>query len=402
MKCLLYLFCFIPVTLFGQRYVSGHITDAEDKEPVAGVTVFISNTTIGTTTDLTGHYRLAIPGRGSYELTISHAAYQPVAKPIEAGYTSVEFNTELQTHVLEEIVKETRVRVRQKDINLFWKTVLGEKPSRQRIRVINPEAVYYYFNSDTRILTVTCREPLQIINHETGYKIQYILNNFTHNYNTGITERNQQFSFTELEPANSRQKNSWMQKRQEIYNISLEKFIRSLYNNSLHDDGFVLATLRTNAEPDKNQRITPYSNAPIDCNLGKSFQISILNPDSILSAVSADNSRTLTFPKENVLLVCYNRPITDRDLNQIREAQGNAFLTNNNLMMNLLYGNSIRIFPDGTFANSLQVGPVNSSNIITALNRRIPIDYFPDDLSLTVIGNESKSVSDSIFQYFDM
>lgn len=405
MKRLLYLLCFIPVTLFSQRYVSGQITDAEDKEPVAGVTVFISNTTAGTTTDLTGHYRLTIPSEGSYDLTISHVAYQPVVKHIEAGNISVEFNIELQNHELEEVVKETRVRARQRDINLFWETVLGEKPSRQRMRVANPEAVYYYFNSDTKILTVTSREPLHIINYETGYQIQYILNNFTHNYNTGITERDQQFNFTELEPANPKQKNKWEQKRLKVYNVSLEKFIRSLYNNSLYDDGFVLATLRQSAEPDKNSNITAYSDAPVNThfnsNLNKSFQITVLNADSILSVISTDNSRMLTFPEDDILLICYGRPVTDRDLDRIRETQGNDFLATGGLMMNLLHGNSIRIFPDGTFANSLEVGPINSLNTITALNRRIPIDYSQDKLSLAIIKNET-TTSDSIFQYFDM
>ena len=405
MKRILYLCCFIPVTLFSQRYVSGRITDAGNQKPVPDVTVFISNTTVGTTTDLTGHYRLTIPSRGSYELAISHVGYQPVVKHIEAGNASVEFNVELETHELEEVVKETKVRVRQRDIDLFWETVLGEKPSKRRIRVINPEAVYFYFNSNTKILTVTGREPLQIINHETGYQIQYNLNNFTHNYNTGSTEWNQQFSFTELEPTNPRQKNSWEQKRQKIYDLSLEKFIRALYNNSLYDDGFVLATLRRNIDPDKDHDTTAHPDASADTHLNshlkKDFQISVLNPDSILSAISADHSRALTFPEEEVLLICYGRPVTDRDLKRIKETQGDVFLATNSLKMNLLHGNSIHIFPDGTFANSLQVGPVNSFNTITALNRRMPINYSQGELSIATIIDETASVSDSIFQYFD-
>ena len=401
MKLILFLFCFIPVTLFGQRYVSGQITDAEDKKPVAGVTVFISNTTAGTVTDLTGHYQLTIPGKGSYELTISHVAYQSVVRQIETGDTSVELNAELQTHELNEIAIDARIRTRQRDINLFWETVLGERPSKRRMRVINPAAVYYYFNSNTQVLTVTGREPLQIINYETGYQIQYILNNFTHNYNTGITERNQQFRFIELQPANRKQKNNWERKRKEVYDVSFEKFIKSLYNNSLYHNGFILATLSQNTDPDKNHNTaTPYTHSS-NSNLDKSFQITILNPDSILSATPAGNSKTLTFPKEKVLLICYGRPVTDRDLNRIRETQGNEFLANDELKMNLLHGDSIHIFPDGTFASSLQFGPVNSSHSITALNRRIPIDY-SQNKSTADIKSNNIFVSDSIVRCFEM
>ena len=49
LSCL--LFWFVPFILTGQRYISGQITDAEDGYPIPGASVFIDNTTVGTTTD---------------------------------------------------------------------------------------------------------------------------------------------------------------------------------------------------------------------------------------------------------------------------------------------------------------------------------------------------------------
>ena len=54
------LLCITPLTLSGQRYISGCITNAENNEPVFNATVYIDNTTIGTTTDLDGNYQLKI------------------------------------------------------------------------------------------------------------------------------------------------------------------------------------------------------------------------------------------------------------------------------------------------------------------------------------------------------
>jgi len=62
MKKLFFLLWFIPFALSGQRYISGHITDADDNSPIPGIFVFISNTGAGTTTDTDGYYQLAIPG----------------------------------------------------------------------------------------------------------------------------------------------------------------------------------------------------------------------------------------------------------------------------------------------------------------------------------------------------
>ena len=56
-----------------ERYISGCITDAEEGNPIPGVSVFIANTTVGTATDSAGNYRLRIPGEtfGSCHLTKS-------------------------------------------------------------------------------------------------------------------------------------------------------------------------------------------------------------------------------------------------------------------------------------------------------------------------------------------
>ena len=379
--CLFFLL--IPLTLNAQRYVSGQITDAENNDPVVGASVFISNTTIGDYTDVDGRYQLKIPEGGSYLLTISHAAYQSAFKDIEPGNTSVKFNAALLINELEEVVVTAKVRFRQSDINLFWNTVLGTGPSRKTIWVTNPETVYYYYNPETRILKVTCREPLRIFNYETGYQIHYVLDYFTHDYNKNTSDWSNQFVFTELKPENLRQQNSWEKERQKVYNKSLTKFIKSLYNNSLYNDGFVLATLRQTLD-----RAHPY-------------QITLLNPENILSPKAADNGKTLNLPGEQVMLICYGRPVNDYDLDLIQNPQGKGFNKNSGLFMNQLFGNSIRIFPDGTYANKLLMAPVNYSNTLLGLNTKLPFEYRPGESALTAEEKESTFDFNGITRHFD-
>ena len=380
----LLLLWFVPFTLAGQRYVSGRITDAEDGNPIPAATVFISNTTAGITTDMEGYYRLRIPGEGSYQLTVSHVGYQSVFKDIEPGNSSIQFDVALQIIELEELTVATRVRFRQRDINLFWKTILGKDPSRRTIQATNPEVVYYYYNAETRILKVTCREPLQIVNNETGYHIQYVLENFTHDYNTDISDWRSQCNFTELEPENLTQQNNWKKKRQEVYQVSLTKFIKSLYNNTLQDDGFVLGTFHRNTDPDN-----PY-------------QIS-LSLNRFLVPTITDNSKTLSFFSEHIL-ICYGRPVTADDLLMIQRTRGSDLIQSKGLLMNLLNGNAIQIYPDGTYINRLQVTPVNTSNALTDLSMRLPLDYLPDGSMPSATADamaENINGFDNIFQLFD-
>ena len=433
--------------LIRDRHISGRITDASDGNPIPAATVFISNTTIGTTTDTEGNYRLRIPGEGSYQLTVSHVGYQSVFKDIDPGNTSIQFDVALQSIELEELTVATRVRFRRSDINLFWNTILGKNPSRRTIQATNPEAVYYYYNSETRILKVTCREPLQIVNNETGYRIQYVLNYFTHDYNTDITDWGYQNVFTELEPQNQRQKDTWEKNRKELYKISLTKFIKSLYHNSLFNDGFALADFHLTSDP-----ANPY-------------QLSLVNPDNILSSQSTDiSSKTLNLSYRQVLLICYGRPVTENDLAKLERSQyepvesqrrdysatarnslsyqsgynampnvsanqsqtdnqsvaggglsnsqspGTALgskkilFEDNGLIRSLLLGDTVLIFPDGSFSNTLSLPPVNSKNTLMGLSMRLPIDYAPDGATSVATSDaidESINDFDGIAQHFD-
>ncbi|MDR0796542.1 MAG: carboxypeptidase-like regulatory domain-containing protein [Tannerella sp.] len=402
----------IPSTLLSQRYISGYITDAGNGESIPGASVFIPNTSIGITTDAEGHYRLRIPGEGSYQLTVSHVGYQTVVKDIEPGKTTVQFDIDLRSVELEEVTVSARVRFRRTDINLFWRTILGKNPSKRTILSTNAEKVFYYYNSETRILKVTCHEPLQIVNYETGYHIQYVLDNFTHNYNTGITEWSYKHVFSELKPDNPRQQNDWEKKRKEVYSVSLTKFIKSLYNNSLKEDGFVLTNIRVNPQDQSNP-----------------FTLTFLNPNSLLSATSTDNSRTFNLSKQKLLLFCYGKSVTENDSVIIERSQypagqfGASFdlgrgattvsqytkgeqLDKNGLYRSLLQGKSIRIFPDGTFMGELSMGNVNdaSSSPLMGLSMRLPVEYDPEgSIPLTMSQVVEEIVTDfaQAVQYFN-
>jgi len=407
------------------RYISGRITDTEDKEPMPGASVFFDNTTIGTTTDANGQYRLKIPGHGNYRLTVSHVGYQSVFMDIEPGNTAIKFDIALQSTELEELTVAQKIKFRQTDINLFWRTILGKNPSRKTIQATNPEAVYYYYNPETKILKVTCREPLQIVNYETGYQIYYVLNYFTHDYNTGFTDWRYQSAFTELEPQNPKQKDTWEKNRKEVYDISLTKFIKSLYNNTLQNDGFVLANIN----------------------------LSLVGRDDIVQTDSATNSKTIN-ADGLLLLICYGKPVTNRDLTRLESLQQNPLQTsvqvlpppdrtpgasytatmeerlrqealkerinasrqlketenmtarfnNQGKIMNLLQGDSIQIFPDGTFTNTISMGRVNNSESLMGIGMRLPVEYATEvsiPLAMEVKSDEKKFLLDDIAQYFD-
>lgn len=68
-----------------QQQVSGIVTSSENGEPVAGASVSIGGTSIGTVTDVNGRFALNIIPSGSNRLTVSFLGYQTQVLPFRDG-----------------------------------------------------------------------------------------------------------------------------------------------------------------------------------------------------------------------------------------------------------------------------------------------------------------------------
>lgn len=346
----------IPFTLFGQRYISGQIADDIEGNPISAATVFIAGSTSGTQTDADGYYQLNISGEGSYLFVVSYRGYQKIIKDIEPGSESLVFDTYIKMEEVEEVNISTEIRNRKRDIDFFWSSILGKKPSVNTIHPKNPEAVFCDYNPRTHLLKVTSREPLHIVNNETGYHIQFHLDYFIHDYSTDLTDWEAQSFFTELVPATLAQKKQWEQNRKDVYQVSITKFIKSLYNNSLKNDGFELFTMYIIPGTYKTtvkERWGPYD----------PFKRTVsANPDNILSKNSIDNSKTLNLSNDVFLLIC------------------NGSMRRWGEFRNLLRCGLLCIYPDGTYTNKLYLTPYGHLNpLLTGVCMTLPIEYIPEE-----------------------
>ena len=395
-------FFFIPFILSAQHTVSGYIFDAETGNAIQDAHIFIANTTIGATTSDNGSFFLKIPGDGSYRIAVSHVAYEPVFVEFESGKSSKTLDIKLRMLEFGAVEVALKVKVRNMDKDLFWKTLLGKKPSKNTIYAINPEAVYYYYNSETQKLTVTCRQPLQIINNETGYHIQYVLDRFIHNYKNNLSSWEGECVFEELEPKNYKQKNTWKKNRQKIYKVSVNKFVKSLYNHSLKENGFLLThsgelwvapvvdpDLRSHSLITKDQ----IKSSPTKIHTNNLSPLSLPDPKNYLSSGANEGYKTLYIPPDStIVLVCFGKPITDRDLMEVQFAQNRrtSWSSIGSFRNRVLTPeDTIRIYPDGTFRNSLRFSTWASSQSLTGLNMILPIEY---DSGMNVGTNDKNNI----------
>ena len=370
-----FLLWLIPFTLSAQRTISGRITDAETGGPVPGANVFFAGTTVGATSDTTGYYRLIIPGEGSYRLAISHVAYEPIFMDIDPGKASEILNVTMEMATMEEVTVSAKVRFRKYDIDLFWRTILGQKPSKT-IQPLNPEAVYYYFDSSTGILKVTCRVPLQIVNYETGYHIYYFLNYFTHDYIKNITVWDGEYMFSELEPKSLTQKNVWDKNRKYVYSVSITKFIKSLYHNTLLEDGFLLVWEHKQEfrviEIFNDPRLGIYSTTALFKNVEGTSHDKI-DSDLFLSIDSITGEKKFYVPPEmKVMLINFGMPVPKSGWATNKWNKTGLFRTF------VTTSDSVRIFSDGSYQNRIGFASIFESNPIWGLNLVLPREYYPD------------------------
>jgi len=228
----------ISPTLMAQQIITGRISDADDGTPIVDASIFIANTTVGTISDASGQYSLTVPGSGSFEIVVSHAAYQSVFRKIDTPKDAHRYDVVLKTTELEEVAIQAKKTYNNKDIELFWRMLLGEKPSKKGMQVLNPEKVWFFKSNN--VLKATCREPIEIVNHLMGYRIRYVLQSFILDYGNNGYEIAGMPYFEELTPANSRQKDNWEKKRQEVYSISMNRFLRAINRKKIHEEGFLL------------------------------------------------------------------------------------------------------------------------------------------------------------------
>jgi TonB-linked SusC/RagA family outer membrane protein len=105
-KILLICCCILMISLddFAQSSkVTGHITSAKDNQPLPGVNVSVSNTTIGTTTDAKGNFTLNAPA-GNVTLVVKMVGYLTQQVAVTDGQPNIQISLAEDVQLLNDIV----------------------------------------------------------------------------------------------------------------------------------------------------------------------------------------------------------------------------------------------------------------------------------------------------------
>lgn len=228
-----------------QRLLRGVVLDAEKNSPVPKASVFLNNTSVGTTATDEGRFEITVPA-GKYELVVS----------------SVGFNTHLQTITVQDVPDFLTIRLAAKAPELeavviepylkdgwaqwgrfFLENFIGTSELADDCQILNKDLLRFRFSKKQNKLSVSAGEPLVIENKALGYRIRYQLETFLYDFQTQFVLY---IGYPFFEPLQARQRKQqrWAEKRREVYYGSTMHFMRSLYRNTLVQEGFEVRRLQ--------------------------------------------------------------------------------------------------------------------------------------------------------------
>lgn len=233
--------CILPV--YSRPFIiTGKIIDETSGVPVEYASVFIANTTTCTYSNADGMFKLSVSNEGEMNLVVSHVSYQLYNTYIPATKDSLMLLIQLKS----QNYKLQGVKIIKKDpnradkLNAFINGLIGGSKNALNCKILNPSVIYLRGASPQKYLSnwnlsASADSALKIDNASLGYFIQYNLDYFNHNYK-GISY----YGYPLFEDRITTFKNpkQIIANRQAAYEGSKLHFFRSLYRQTLAEEGF--------------------------------------------------------------------------------------------------------------------------------------------------------------------
>jgi|GEM_PF-1993331 len=245
---LLFFLLVFSSNLLAQTILSGVVTDGSNA-PVPFAAVYLSKTTIGTTTNNEGVFSLTIPQEGDYELAASFIGFKSYSAKITAsgGKQKVSIKLIANPILLDEITVQSKKKVKNREQNLaqFNALFLGQTENAVDCRILNPEDVYVYTDTNTGLLKGHSLQSLRIENRSLGYLLRYDLVDFTYDAKKELVKFTGSSYFQPLY-GNARNLRNWSRRRLAAYYGSKTHFLRSFFTDSLRRDQFQISEIVLN------------------------------------------------------------------------------------------------------------------------------------------------------------
>jgi hypothetical protein len=253
-KLIHFVICFACMLLFQSSFAQsitekGLILDKLTNQPIAGASVFINASGIGTISGSDGRFGLSkfIQAKFGYPvLTIAAMGYETATYNLANAKGDVVIYLNPLVRELETVTVNAAIKNGwEKYGREFIKSFLSYSEFSKLCMIENPEVLKFYYDANQNSLKVIARKPLIIQNKALGYKITYWLESFEHNFSTRILSYSGLTYYEDLIRPNKRkvQAARWILNREAAYEGSVMHFVRSVHAGTLASSGFIVRRL---------------------------------------------------------------------------------------------------------------------------------------------------------------
>jgi hypothetical protein len=251
-----------------QTTLRGKVISEDSQKPLASVSVYLNNTSLGAVTNEEGIFIIRGIPSGKFRLVASSVGFETYVNMIDPRTVGKDFVISLKPKA-EELqgfsVTPPEPDGWKKWGKLFTELFIGDTPGSNDCKLTNPEVIKFRMNTDNT-LTAYAKEPLQIVNYNLGYEIKYKLEEFQYDFNIKLVNFSGYAFFTDMGVKHPNRVRRYNETRLETYKGSLLHFKRAFFANELDAQGFELRNLGniSNPEKDRAKRLfAKYGNAPI-------------------------------------------------------------------------------------------------------------------------------------------
>jgi hypothetical protein len=231
------LFCpFIALAQYGS--ITGKVVRAGSKDAVPRASVFLSNSSFGTTSTDNGNFSLNGLRQGQYTLVVTAVGFDDYTKVVLVGSEPITLTIEMSTKSIQlrDVFISTKADWRT-NYEKFKNEFIGTDVNAKECEVINPEILSFNFTKRKQTLEAFADNFLIVENRALGYRVKYLIKDYKSDRISGLISYSGQQLFEEL-PGKPAQKKKWQAKRDEAYYGSSMHFYRSLYKDRLNEEGF--------------------------------------------------------------------------------------------------------------------------------------------------------------------
>lgn len=232
-KTILLLILFLPFYLTIAQTIKGTVLNDIEK-PISNVNVYLDGTKTGTISATDGSFTLNLLSANNNSLVFQKDDYETFTISVSEVLNKKLKVVLIKAKEIEEVKIIPYTEAAYKNyIYFFLDSFIGN--DKQNVRIKNQRSLKFSFDKENKILKVKAPQTLIIENKNLGYTIDYNLVEFVADLENNTTRFLGTSFFKETKSTNKVKLN-----RMNAYDGSQVHFFRSVYENKVADEGFIV------------------------------------------------------------------------------------------------------------------------------------------------------------------